>query len=577
MAGTFRSQSRDTSISHSPRSYSSDSVATSQSSILGQSLREKSPTRLKRTHNKVRTGCITCRKRRVKCDERKPGCERCAKGDRVCEGYRDVNSKYVEQPRRNADSTVLLPRPNLSNFSTFLDEDNMAEPFVAFLESTAPRMAACFASMIESIIEDKLTVLHLADKAQYLWKTLIPSASQHDTATRYGAVALSSLHQSLETAQTSAWQNQPFAKYYSKAISAVKEGQCSSSHDQILLPCILFAHCELLMGSSSDALAHILSGTRIISGIQSTGESLPAIVTGVIEPVLNGFVAKSQISGQINSGFYFPVATNALVAELEPVPSCFTSLADADRSLSNVLYRTLMLQALGQPSDRHLATATRKYANGWSVAFDAFRFASMNDVPELKRWHLFLLAEHRMVQLLLKSMPPEADNNYQHATADFRVMFAQIQTFLIEQTQQCDVEEGVRQMFPLHPGFIAPLFFIAIHCRVGEIRNNALELLRDLNITEGHWNSCLAHAIASKVVEMSEEVMLQKARPSGTPGIIPHNVKPLSLEWTSGSRLRLQYLEFGSASSRSDVGEVFIEQRTCQHNVSMSWVSAVAH
>ena len=36
---------------------------------------------------RVKTGCRSCRVRRVKCDERKPTCERCEKANIVCNGY----------------------------------------------------------------------------------------------------------------------------------------------------------------------------------------------------------------------------------------------------------------------------------------------------------------------------------------------------------------------------------------------------------------------------------------------------------------------------------------------------------
>ena len=36
---------------------------------------------------RVRTGCATCRKRRIKCDEKKPFCARCEAANFVCEGY----------------------------------------------------------------------------------------------------------------------------------------------------------------------------------------------------------------------------------------------------------------------------------------------------------------------------------------------------------------------------------------------------------------------------------------------------------------------------------------------------------
>ncbi|RDA83204.1 hypothetical protein CP532_1231 [Ophiocordyceps camponoti-leonardi (nom. inval.)] len=43
----------------------------------------KKPAIKKRT----KTGCLTCRKRRIKCDENKPRCKNCIKSKRECEGY----------------------------------------------------------------------------------------------------------------------------------------------------------------------------------------------------------------------------------------------------------------------------------------------------------------------------------------------------------------------------------------------------------------------------------------------------------------------------------------------------------
>ncbi|KJZ79919.1 hypothetical protein HIM_00633 [Hirsutella minnesotensis 3608] len=43
----------------------------------------KKPAVKKRT----KTGCLTCRKRRIKCDENKPRCKNCIKSKRECEGY----------------------------------------------------------------------------------------------------------------------------------------------------------------------------------------------------------------------------------------------------------------------------------------------------------------------------------------------------------------------------------------------------------------------------------------------------------------------------------------------------------
>ncbi|KAH8651132.1 hypothetical protein BX600DRAFT_473129 [Xylariales sp. PMI_506] len=44
---------------------------------------------------KVRTGCITCKIRRVKCDEARPICQRCAKARLVCDGYGNATSSQL--------------------------------------------------------------------------------------------------------------------------------------------------------------------------------------------------------------------------------------------------------------------------------------------------------------------------------------------------------------------------------------------------------------------------------------------------------------------------------------------------
>lgn len=41
---------------------------------------------------RTRTGCLTCRKRRIKCDERKPHCFNCERSKKLCLGYETPNA-----------------------------------------------------------------------------------------------------------------------------------------------------------------------------------------------------------------------------------------------------------------------------------------------------------------------------------------------------------------------------------------------------------------------------------------------------------------------------------------------------
>ncbi|RMZ82982.1 hypothetical protein DV737_g1778, partial [Chaetothyriales sp. CBS 132003] len=56
--------------------------------------------RTRKTHSKVRTGCVTCKIRRKKCDEAKPFCNRCTSTGRKCDGYGGAapKTKTVKAP-----------------------------------------------------------------------------------------------------------------------------------------------------------------------------------------------------------------------------------------------------------------------------------------------------------------------------------------------------------------------------------------------------------------------------------------------------------------------------------------------
>ncbi|KAL3466723.1 hypothetical protein BJX64DRAFT_284281 [Aspergillus heterothallicus] len=59
-------------------------------------------------------GCYTCRARKVKCDETKPVCKRCVKGNRTCGGYRVLPSTKTAN-KRSEQSPKRLARPNLTH------------------------------------------------------------------------------------------------------------------------------------------------------------------------------------------------------------------------------------------------------------------------------------------------------------------------------------------------------------------------------------------------------------------------------------------------------------------------------
>ncbi|KAL4757089.1 Zn(II)2Cys6 transcription factor [Aspergillus foveolatus] len=88
------------------------------------------------------TGCLTCRERRVKCDDGKPTCARCTKAGRVCRyrqpqtpgqaGSGETGQKRVEQPRVEAAPTpAAAPTPyfqvQLNGHDDGVDRGNLSD------------------------------------------------------------------------------------------------------------------------------------------------------------------------------------------------------------------------------------------------------------------------------------------------------------------------------------------------------------------------------------------------------------------------------------------------------------------
>lgn len=70
-------------------------------------------TRKRACTSKVRTGCITCKERRVKCDEVKPTCLRCTRAGQLCKGYMPPLSEQ-RPPKPEPVMRRLLPRQTAS-------------------------------------------------------------------------------------------------------------------------------------------------------------------------------------------------------------------------------------------------------------------------------------------------------------------------------------------------------------------------------------------------------------------------------------------------------------------------------
>ena len=130
---------------------------------------------------RAKTGCFSCRKRRVKCDEAKPECQRCKSANVHCEGYPAKKVLCVNGPER------MLKR-RLSSYSegpldigndALLNAGNVALPFYhQFITQTVYAISG--GTRQQFWRED---VARMAWSTDYVYHAMISLAAMHKSST----------------------------------------------------------------------------------------------------------------------------------------------------------------------------------------------------------------------------------------------------------------------------------------------------------------------------------------------------------------------------------------------------------
>ncbi|KAF5612490.1 C6 zinc finger domain protein [Fusarium sp. NRRL 25303] len=140
---------------------------------------------------KVRTGCITCKVRKIKCDETKPFCRRCTSTGRICDGYSPWG-----QATRATHLTVIYKRSGTAEEQRGLQY---------FCEVAAPCL--------------------LGPKSPYFWTHLVMQLSESEPVVKHSLLAISSLYENREVQRTSPAPPNLALRHYNAAIRELKTTQ----------------------------------------------------------------------------------------------------------------------------------------------------------------------------------------------------------------------------------------------------------------------------------------------------------------------------------------------------------------
>lgn len=205
---------------------------------------------------KVRSGCLTCKIRRVKCDEVRPSCHRCTSTSRTCDGYdilRPVAPPH-QAPRMDPPSehTVLLLSPTIGH----LKDRRASRSLQFFQEATV--------SQLNDLYQDNF------------WSQIVLQVAYTEPSIYHAILSLSTFHEGFLNSDATDFNacsgrrglDHDFAlSQYNVAIRKLLSPADVSSRTQLqvhLISCLLFIAIEALQGNIAASVQLFRHGRGIL-------------------------------------------------------------------------------------------------------------------------------------------------------------------------------------------------------------------------------------------------------------------------------------------------------------------------
>ncbi|KAM0163571.1 hypothetical protein ACHAPG_001097 [Botrytis cinerea] len=460
--------------------------------------------RTRRSGPKVKTGCGTCKTRRIKCDEAKPSCYRCSTTGRKCDGY---SSDIVISSQAFKDCINLIQR--ISVHVPGNAEEKRGFDF--FLRNTAAELSGYYDSSF--------------------WGNLVLAASTQKPSLRHAVVALGALHEdfsqkrlhsapSLENQRAQLALNQ-----YSKAIGALRRSLSHGKEEPLtaLMSCILFVCFDSLRGHYESSMVHLQSGLGILRDMRklSTGNH---IIEEKITPLFRRLSLQSIIyveTKSLHDKMSFVEKLIDISGKDIVIPEEFKSIEDARNALDQAtdgLFRTFYMldraiPIILQPTES--LAAFEKYTSQlflWNLAFEKFMLSKSEDLTSRELQGAALMKIHHTTVKIMAGMFPDISDmsvliemvdtdSFLNYLDDFQIIIDLSRSLIVAAEQ--DMMNGRPSLtFSSDFGVVGPLYYVCIHCPTVSIRETAMELLLRCPRREGMWNSAIVAQMIQQFWEL---------------------------------------------------------------------------
>lgn len=368
------------------------------------------------------------------------------------------------------------------------------------------------------------------------WQSLVLQLSLREPAVLHAVIALAATHRRgvtagqlrrpfppLEHVGSVMDPNERLAlQQYNKAISHLRchlESGEAQSLRVTLASCVVFTCIELLKGDIETSQAHFRSGWRLLRQINvaprptwdSADEHLSEAFTRIsIQP-------PAFDQGSEYADMTLPGKRNR---PSSPFPPIFSSMKEARRHLDWLLHDIHLLSAEANAialtdngqvpprlvhRQRHLQRSASSWLRALLTSTPHIRARCPDNENAIRLGEPLLRLYHRMASIMVATSLRRTDETIFDAhTPDFAAVLETTMELWAKAGDLLPSQVGGDIGFTADMGFIPPLYYTALKCRVPRLRRRAVRYLALAPHREGLWDATLAVAVARKVFELEE-------------------------------------------------------------------------
>ncbi|PLB44802.1 hypothetical protein P170DRAFT_391185 [Aspergillus steynii IBT 23096] len=458
--------------------------------------------------SRSKTGCRTCKLRRVKCDESKPHCQRCQSAQRVC------TYTPSKKPPRPGLRMVIYTAPqasaSLAGARTGCPQTQEALNF--FVHEARGRLFPVeFCHAVLRASQSEAVLGHAICAFGALQRVYEFGEGRTCTSPGPGDGGGGGVRGGIE-ATNSAMR---FAtREYGKALGMLRARRQEErqSHDVALVCSVLFACFECLRGCRRAAIIHIASGLNLLRQMEMEGSAWDVVSRRVIRALFTRL--DSQLVEVLGVGVGETLGEDgirtpgAMVMGEDAGPGEGDLREDLDE-LMNAILREKLDSVMGaqvsggrSASGKLLSALETWHARFANAESDPERSSQMKeDDAVLRIWYL-------VGKMYLTIRPSDPETAWDQFSDEFETILGLCEIYISE-SKRTSTPRNYTFSFSL--GIVPPLFITAQRCRNASIRRRAIHLLSTCRRREIVWDSAYAAEAAQRVMEIEESAAFDAA------------------------------------------------------------------